>query len=128
MNRRREAQYECIHYKEHDRDKMVFFGLRLQSSSWKKCSPTESIQRIVAVTFRCEFLSFYWRLNVLRTKHAGYLSRVKNVQNVGSWKSKIKSINLVEKLKINNNDQKTYRIVKYVYPSCLRASGSWVHV
>lgn len=95
---------------------MGSFGLRLQSGSWKKCSPIGSIYRIVVVTFRCEFLSFYCRLNILlRVEHAGHVSGVKNKQKVGSWQSEREVNKPNRKLKINNSDQKTYRITAKVY-------------
>lgn len=53
-----EKQYDHIHSREHDRDKKNLFGLRLQSSSWTKCSLIGSKFRTVALTFRYEFLRF----------------------------------------------------------------------
>lgn len=76
---------------------MDSFGLGLQSSFWKKCSPTEYKYRIVTPTFRCEFLGFYFSLNILaRVEQAEYVSGVKNKPKAGTWQSKEKLINPTE--------------------------------
>lgn len=70
------------------------------------------------MTFRCEFLSFYCRLKVLlRVEYAGNVSVVKNKQKVGSWQSKREANKPNKKLKINNSDQKTDRIIAKVFVS-----------